>query len=994
MKKRWLIPTALFAASVCASPASAIERGSQYHYDKGVELYERQQYGSALIEFQKALKVMPIDDAGYRMRTRYYIALCAAERQQNGARDLLESFVEDYPNSIYLNDIHFALGTVLEKDGEYAEAYEHLLTVNPNELPYSRQDEYYFRTGYAAFQNGNTDEAYDYFRQCTGDPAYAPHATYYKSYIDYSRGDLNAAKEGFKSIADVPAYEPIIPFYLLQIEFRQGNYDYVIEHGVPLMTKATGTREIEIARILSESYFRKQMYAEALDQIENYERLGGEMGVEELYLAGYSNYNRLYYTKASGQLSAVAEQGGELGQNAAFHLGDCYLKLGDKQKALRAFTQAYAADFNPEIRREAMLNAGKLQYELGGGAFNEAITTLSNYVAQYPNSPQIDQARELLLAAYFNSRNYEAAYEAINQIRNPDNNVKSAKQKIAYFRALECFQNEDYNQALVLFNVADANRFNAKYTALTKFWRAETYARQGNYAKAIPLYKDYITLSPGTEYENKVAHYNLGYCYFNTQRWADAANSFHKFLAVYSTRDNLRADAYNRLGDAAFAQRDYREAVNNYDQAIRLNAPATDYAQFQRAVMLGLLDQRDRKIESLRDIVSSGKGDYVDDAMYELGRTYVQTEKFNDGASVLKRLIAKYPDSPYYLPALSQLGLTYQNLGNSKEALHYYKQIVAEFPSSRQSKDAMLSIRNIYVDNNDVDSYVSYAKSSGVEMNVTLVERDSLSFAAANRIYQNGDYAKALNLMDNYLRQNPKGSFRIEALYALGDCSLREGNRQGAIAAFEEVGSMPTSEYKVPALQQAAKMQLEDKNYSQAAALYKSLSKVAVKSTDIAAALDGYMTAVIAGGDLAAMGAAADEVLASPYVTAEVTHKADFAKARLLQSQGDNNEALKYYRKVIDARTREAAESRYRIVSILYGQGKLKEAESEVFAMAEQNLPYQYWTGKAFLILGDIYVQQNDTFQAKATYQSIVDGYADKNDGVVEEALRKINELK
>ena len=72
--------------------------------------------------------------------------------------------------------------------------------------------------------------------------------------------------------------------------------------------------------------------------------------------------------------------------------------------------------------------------------------------------------------------------------------------------------------------------------------------------------------------------------------------------------------------------------------------------------------------------------------------------------------------------------------------------------------------------------------------------------------------------MDNYLRQYPKGSFRIEALYALGDCSLREGNRAGALAAFEEVGSMPMSEYKVPALQQAAKMQVEDKHYPQAAA--------------------------------------------------------------------------------------------------------------------------------------------------------------------------------
>ena len=49
------------------------------------------------------------------------------------------------------------------------------------------------------------------------------------------------------------------------------------------------------------------------------------MGPEELYLAGYSNYNQLYYTKASTQLTDVASGGGGLGQNAAFHLGDGYL---------------------------------------------------------------------------------------------------------------------------------------------------------------------------------------------------------------------------------------------------------------------------------------------------------------------------------------------------------------------------------------------------------------------------------------------------------------------------------------------------------------------------------------------------------------------------------------------------------------------------------------------------------------------------------------------
>ena len=251
MKNRWLLSAAVLFSAVCANPASALERGPQYHYDKGVELYERQQYGSALAEFKKALGAMSVDDAGYRMRARYYAALCAAERQQTGAREMLERFVEDYPNSIYLNDVHFALGTILEKEGDYQRAYEHLLTVNPHELPYSRIGEYYYRTGHAAYQNGDEDKAYSYFQNCTTDPAYAPHATYYKAYIDYTRGDLDAAKSGFASIAELPAYEPIIPFYLLQIEFRQGNYAYVVEHGVPLLNKATGAREIEIARILS-----------------------------------------------------------------------------------------------------------------------------------------------------------------------------------------------------------------------------------------------------------------------------------------------------------------------------------------------------------------------------------------------------------------------------------------------------------------------------------------------------------------------------------------------------------------------------------------------------------------------------------------------------------------------------------------------------------------------------------------------------------------------
>ncbi|MDD3108822.1 MAG: tetratricopeptide repeat protein, partial [Alistipes sp.] len=494
--------------------------------------------------------------------------------------------------------------------------------------------------------------------------------------------------------------------------------------------------------------------------------------------------------------------------------------------------------------------------------------------------------------------------------------------------------------------------------------------------------------------ESMLAQYNLGYCYFNDKQWGKASSSFNKFISAYTLKDNLRGDAFNRLGDVAYAQREYANAVDFYNKAIAMDGASVGYARFQRAVMFGLLDQYDRKTDALVSIIGEGKSEYVDDAMYELGRTYLRREKFNEGAAAFKRLIDGYPQSPYVVSALSELGLVYQNLGKNEEALRYYKQVVDRYPSSPQAKDAMLGIKNIYVDQNDVDSYLTFAKKSGVETNVAVTERDSLMYIAADRVYQSRDYAKALSLMDNYLRQYPQGAYRADALYALGDCSLQAGNPAAALSALEEVGAMPSNRYQIPALRKAATLRMDEKNYPAAAALYKQLSTVATQKNIIIEALDGYLKAVVASGDGAAQGVAADEVLASPYASDELARTAHFVKGKALQASADDAAALTHYRKAVEGRTREAAEAHYHVISILFKENKLKEAEKEVFAFSDQNLPYQYWTGKAFLILGDIYVKQNDAFQAKATYQSIIDGYADKSDGVVEEAQRKIESLK
>ena len=49
------------------------------------------------------------------------------------------------------------------------------------------------------------------------------------------------------------------------------------------------------------------------------------------------------------------------------------------------------------------------------------------------------------------------------------------------------------------------------------------------------------------------------------------------------------------------------KAIENYDKAISLSTVGADYARFQRAVMLGLVDKYDRKVESLIAIIGDGK---------------------------------------------------------------------------------------------------------------------------------------------------------------------------------------------------------------------------------------------------------------------------------------------------------------------------------------------------------------------------------------------------
>jgi TolA-binding protein len=57
---------------------------------------------------------------------------------------------------------------------------------------------------------------------------------------------------------------------------------------------------------------------------------------------------------------------------------------------------------------------------------------------------------------------------------------------------------------------------------------------------------------------------------------------------------------------------------------------------------------------------------------------------------------------------------------------------------------------------------------------------------------------------------------------------------------------------------------------------------------------------------------------------------------------------------------------------VRYLQRMYSDAEKEVFDLVKKYPAYDHWKARAFILLGDVYVQLDDRFQAKATLQAVI----------------------
>ena len=996
--KRILIPLCLVVGSHMASGQRSYQFDAPNRlFVEGKELFSLKNY-SGCIDKLEAYK-QHSTDADLIQEADYMLVYSAYEQGRPNAVELLKDYLDVYPASRHADEVNFLIGSAHFGQGEYQKAIFWFNESNIDMLSPEQQEVYCFRLAYSLLQIGDMEKARGYFARIEQiGTKYREASTYYVAYIDYATGKYNNALVEFTRLKDLPDYKERSLYYITQIYFIQNKYEKVISEGKELLASYPDSENnSEVYRIMGNAYYHLGNEDQAINMLSKYVSSTDSPLRGDLYILGVCYYNKGNYSSAVNALGRTVRENDALSQNAYLYLGQSYLKLKDKNNARMAFEAAATSSFDKQVKEAAMYNYALLIHETAFTGFGESVTIFEDFLNDFPNSKYADKVNDYLVEVYLTTKNYQAALNSIDKIKHPSTKILEAKQDILFQLGTQAFTNMELDKAVDLFSRAiSLGAYNLESRNDAYFWRGESYYRQGEYNKAISDYRTYLN---NTRQRNTdmyaLAHYNLGYSYFKLKEYGEALNRFRQYVNLESNQQTpAYADAYNRIGDCLFHNRQFAMAEENYTRAAQLQPSAGDYSVYQKGFLLGLQKDYKGKISVMDRLIREfPESQYVDDALFEKGRSYVLLDNNQAAAASFEQLMRDFPQSSLARKAGVQLGLIYFNDNQPEKAADAYKSVISNYPGSEEAKVALQDLKSVYIELNDINSFAAYANSLGGNVRFEVSEQDSLTYLAAEKLFMRGDNEGARRSLTNYLQTFPQGAFSSNANFYLASIAFAKKDLEEAKRLFSLVLESGDTKFREESWARKAEIEYLDKDYAAAMESFKHLQAVAENPENKEAAKLGLMRCAELIGQPQEALLAANDLLKEPKLSPEIMSEARYVRAKAYIDLKQENKALADLKEISkDTRTIHGAEAKYLLAQLYYDNKDDKNAETVLMNFIENGTPHQYWLARGFILLADIYIRQGDDFQARQYLTSLQNNYKgdDEIAAMIEDRLGKL----
>ncbi len=979
-----------------------------FHYKQGLDLYSKGLYGLAKSEFAIALKELkPLTDGAsqlIRTQTELYLARTLVRMDlPEGEKMILEFIRKNRPDPI-ADEANIEIANYYFDAKKYDKANEYYAWLRDGSLSGEQKSEVRFKQGYGYFTQKKFKEAQEAFNAIKDNKNqyYFP-ANYYLGMCQFFRGKYEEAISSFNRVSNSEAYKAQTPYYISQIYFAQKKYKELVDYtGNFLNQNPRGKNIDEIHLLRGQALFELKDYQAALMHLEHYESKNSRMRKEDFYQLGYTQYVTGHYDRAIKSLSEISYENSAMGQNASFYSADSYLKTKNLSSARAAFGQVAKLDFDKSIKEEALFNYAKLSTELKYD--REAIYALQEFKK---DSKYHTEAQNLMVDIFARTRDYSGGLRIIEDMDIRTNRINEMYQKLAFLRGIQLINDNAPAAALEAFDKSLSQNLNPAISSLCHYWKADIYHQQDNYQQSNTEIAQFLSAAKNrkdlpTEANYAMGLYLQGYNFFKAKNYGEALPAFREAGQALRTSSNkditnkLQPDAQMRTGDCYFKQNKYKEAIAAYNEVINKKQIGYQYALFQNGIILGLTGEVNDKITAMRSIINDkSSSEYVDDALLELGITYLNLNQPAQAKTALTQLVNEYGNrSNLVIEALLKLGLVHYNQGDFTNALSYYKNVFKYNPEPNESQEALSAIEEIYIqDLGKPDEYFAFLETiPGYRFSD--FSKDSLSFRSADILFESGNYAKAVDAYKQYLVKYPKGAFSLIAHYRRGESNALLKQFNPALTDYEAVMERGNSEYFESALYKAAVISYNhNNNFEKALSYYSQLEKITTSTDKKLEAQLGSLQSAYRLNKPKEVYLSAELVTTNSQATPAQKALAFYYSGKMAYDQKDYDRALQSFNQSIKLNDNvQAAESRYLVAFIYFEKNEIDLAETLADKSVQDNSGHDYWIAKSLILASDIQVKKGNYLRAEAALNAVIDNTDDPQ--LIKEAQEKLKRIK
>ncbi len=979
-----LLPVGAFAQDVLMQQRAA------RLFKTGEELMAQNQFAAARENFSEYLALSPKGET-QKQNAEYYRGLCALNLYHTDAEKQLLDFIDSNPSNPNASVAYANLANFFYTEKNYKKASNYFARTDFGALTLTQQREAHFRWGYSLFSQKILKDALDQFNFIkTQGGQYGPASSYYAGFAEYNQADYANALTDLKRAELAGSYAGIVPYLMANVYYKQKDYDALILYATSVNARTDLANEEDIALLTAEAYYKKTDYKNALTGYDKYLTGKEQTAAKSILLrAGYSAFVLGLDAKALNYLTHSYADTDSVGFYSSYYLGQLYLRTNQKAMALTAFDMARKYKAEPKLVEESSFQFAKISYDLGKP--DQAINEFEWILKFFPSSIHTVEIKELLSQAYVNANNYNKAIEYIESLPGRTPAVDRAYQKATMLKGMEFFNKDDYRQAAQYFEKSLQYPSDKEYMAEASFWCGEAYSVMKGYVQAA---KNYLRLiEEGEDVALKLkARYGLGYAYFNLKQYDQALFSFKEFVGKSPGNQLNLSDGVLRLADCYYVAKSYNEALTYYRKAIALKSPDNDYAHFQSGILFGILRKYSEAKTELSGVIRDyATSSFVDEAKFQLAQQEFEQGHYEVAMNGYSALVPPNPTSRFTPYAYVRRAAANYNLKEYNKTADDYITVIERYGIHPVAKDVLLPLQealNLSSRSGEFNKYlVLYKKGNPDAKGIETVELE-----AAKNLYFNQDYTNAIKNIENYLSSYPQSAQLPEAKYYEAESYYRLKDFPKAIGVYYELATRKDWAMTSKVSGRLAELEFKQGHYDKSILSFQALAKEAVNKKEQYNAWSGLMESYFYLNQYDSTEKYAKIILEKGSVSAGAQNKASLFIGKAALGKGDYETAKDELLNTINSAQDEyGAEAKYRLAEIFYTTKDYKQCYETLLGLNTDFSAYPVWVGKSYLLMADYFLATGDSYQTKATLQSLIDNFP--SDEVKKQATEKLNKI-